>query len=555
MSMGLKAYKQKRNFSRTSEPPGRPRSSKKSRSPIFVVQKHAATRLHYDFRLEMQGVLKSWAVPKGFPTERGDRRLAIEVEDHPLEYGGFEGTIPEGNYGAGTVMLWDSGTYEVPHQAPMAALAAGKLHLILKGKKLRGEWHLVRTHRNNGSKPQWLLMKTGSDIKPFSEYAENRSVLSHRTLESIAKGGERQWQSNRAAKRNHRSQTRTRGSKQTNSAQTGSEKDQLRFPDLRARFVEPMKALLVDKLPKGSEWIYEIKFDGIRALAIKRNNTVHLVSRTAKDMTAKYPNVIKAIQSLPASECVLDGEIVALDAEGRPSFQLLQRYQMAGARKAPLYYYVFDLITMNGKDLTSLPLLKRKRLAETLVKDLSKNVRFSANLNAPPGRLITQMQQRGLEGLIAKQKNSNYEPGRRSGVWQKFKWTNEQEFVIGGYTPPKGSRKHFGAILVGYYEGNNLLFAAKVGTGFNEKLLASLMEKFRNFITANCPFANLPEKPGSHGRGLTRGEMARCTWLTPRFVCQVRFAEWTRDNHLRQPAFLGLREDKDPKEVKREFPQ
>jgi len=265
--------------------------------------------------------------------------------------------------------------------------------------------------------------------------------------------------------------------------------------------------------------------------------------------------VTESLRKLPANEAVLHGEIVAVDPKGRPAFQLLQSYQMAGARKPPLLYYVFDLLNLNGKDLTSLPLLKRKSLAEMLVKDLPEKIRFSAILDAPPARLMRQMQQRGLEGLIAKQKDSKYESGRRSGAWRKFKWTNEQEFVIGGYTEPKGTRSHFGAILVGYYENKKLLFAAKVGTGFDQKLLSTLFQKFQKLVRLDCPFENLPKKAGRHGGGLTLGEMRRCTWVEPKLICQVRFSEWTRDNHLRQPAFLGLREDKKLVEVKREIPR
>jgi bifunctional non-homologous end joining protein LigD len=251
---------------------------------------------------------------------------------------------------------------------------------------------------------------------------------------------------------------------------------------------------------------------------------------------------------------VLDGEIVAVDEQGRSSFQLLQSYHMNG-KKPPLLYYAFDLLNVDGKDLTGLPLLERKAMAESLLKGVAPMIRFSAGIQTDSATVMREMQARGLEGLIAKRKDSSYEKGRRSGAWLKFKWTNEQEFVIGGYTQPRGSRTHFGAILVGYYENEELRFAAKVGTGFDYKLLSSLFDKFQKLTRIDCPFVNLPEKPSAgRGKGLTAAQMKVCTWVEPKLVCQVRFAEWTRDHHLRQPAFMGLREDKDPEEVVREKP-
>jgi bifunctional non-homologous end joining protein LigD len=328
-----------------------------------------------------------------------------------------------------------------------------------------------------------------------------------------------------------------------------------RLPRAKAAFVEPMKALLVEELPEGAQWEYEMKFDGIRAVAVKSKRQASLTSRTAKDLTARFPQVAESLRHLPPREVVLDGEIVALDPQGRPDFQLLQCYQMAGREKPPLAYYVFDVVQLEGKDLTGLPLWKRKAMAQTVIAGLSAGIRFSASLKAEPARLLREMKARGLEGLVAKQRESKYEPGRRSGVWAKFKWTNEQEFVIGGYTRPKGTRAHFGALLVGYYEGDRLLFAAKVGTGFDQKLLASLHERLEKLRRPDCPFANLPEaRSGRWGAGLTAAQMKLCTWVQPKLVCQVRFAEWTRDNHLRQPAFLGLREDKKPRDVVRERP-
>jgi bifunctional non-homologous end joining protein LigD len=561
--MGLTQYKAKRDFTRTREPSGKVHAKRKERVLGFVVQKHAASHLHYDFRLEMEGVLKSWAVPKGFPITRGDRRLAIEVEDHPLEYGNFEGTIPKGNYGAGTVMVWDIGTYEVIGDAPVHAFQNGKIHLQLKGKKLKGEWTLVRTRSaGDAAKPQWLLLKTGADMAPLSSRAEDHSALTRRSLQQIAGARKKQeWESNRAATGSRLTKpTSARaparltaaGSKAPNRAVPAPEINLPRLPKAKPGFVEPMKALLVKELPKGSEWVYEVKFDGVRALAVKMKDSRELISRNGNALTAKYPQISEALGALPAAEVVLDGEVVAVDSQGRSSFQLLQSYHTAGTKKPALFYYVFDLLNLEGKDLTGLPLWQRKAMAEALLANLSPVVRFSSSIQANSARLMREMQARGLEGLIAKRKDSRYEVGRRSGAWVKFKWNNEQEFVIGGYTAPQGGRSHFGALLVGYYEHDKLLFAAKVGTGFNQRLLADLHARFQKLVRRDCPFANLPETLAGSSPGLTAAKMKHCTWLEPKLVCQIRFAEWTRDHHLRQPAFLGLREDKDPKEVVRE---
>lgn len=569
--MGLKEYKAKRNFRQTEEPAG---STKRGEAEdFFVIQKHDATRLHYDFRLAMEGVLKSWAVPKGFPTHKGERHLAVEVEDHPMDYARFEGTIPKGNYGAGTVMVWDLGSYEVQGGNPISALKSGKLHFILKGKKLKGEWALVRMKPRPGeNKPQWLLFKAGEDAPAISPRTEDQSVLTKRSLQQIAIDNDAQWQSNRIAeragaaisksasvpRRRRREEAEPSKSKPARQKPATSASEELAdmplLPKLSAEFVEPMKAVLAETLPRGEKWIYELKFDGIRGLAIKRKGDVKIISRNVKDLTSKYPEVAAALRQLPAREVVLDGEVVALDAEGRSSFQILQAANLPDEARPPIFYYAFDLIQLDGQDLTGLPLLKRKAMAQALLANAPETLRFSAGISAESERVLKEMKARRLEGLIAKQCDSKYEIGRRSGAWVKFKWTSEQEFVIGGYSPPQGSRSHFGAILVGYYEGGKLRFASKVGTGFNQKLLKSLYDQFQKLRREDCPFANLPEKKTSArwGHPMTVAEMRRCTWIEPKLVCQIRFAEWTRDHHLRQPAFMGMREDKDAKEVVRE---
>ncbi|MGN6644854.1 MAG: non-homologous end-joining DNA ligase [Verrucomicrobiota bacterium] len=558
--MGLKEYQAKRNFRQTSEPAGKTKTSRGEPEHFFVVQKHAATRLHYDFRLAMEGVLKSWAVPKGFPTSKGDRRLAVQVEDHPMDYARFEGTIPPGNYGAGTVMVWDIGSYKVQGGDPVQGLKNGKLHFTLKGKKLKGDWALVRMRPRDGEdKPQWLLFKSGEELPPFSARAEDQSVLTKRSLKRIAQDNDAQWQSNRATDTGSKpraSTGRAAAKPKRSSSENANSKAELNLPRLpkrKAEFVEPMKAVPAKTLPKGADWLYELKFDGVRGLAIKQKDSVQLISRNVKDLTGKYPEIAKALRSLPVKETVLDGEIVALDGDGKPSFQLLQAANLPGQSRPPLFYYVFDVIQLEGKDLTGLPLLKRKAMAQSLVEQLPDTIRFSASIQADSERVLREMQSRGLEGLIAKRRESKYEIGRRSGAWVKFKWTNEQEFVIGGYTPPQGTRSHFGALLVGFYERGKLLFASKVGTGFDQRLLKSLYDQMQKLRRSDCPFANLPERQNARfGRAMTLAEMRRCTWVEPRLVCEIRFSEWTRDGHLRQPAFMGLREDKNAGEVVRE---
>ncbi len=580
--MGLKEYKAKRNFRQTKEPAGK--KSADSTENFFVIQKHDATRLHYDFRLAMDGVLKSWAVPKGFPANKADRRLAVQVEDHPMDYARFEGTIPKGNYGAGTVMVWDIGTYKTTTGDALEGLKNGKLHFVLKGKKLKGEWAIVRMKARPGdTKPQWLLFKAAENAKPISARLDDQSVLTKRSLQQIAIDNDAQWQSNRIAERARTSRSsavkdvldesnqprsrrlaatvskprksKTRKKVRSNVSTPKSFRLPEKLPSARPEFVSPMKALISDTLPKGDNWIYEVKFDGFRGIAIKRNSAIELISRNTKNLTPNFPEIVTALRELPAKECVLDGEICALDSGGRSSFQLLQAANLPGETRPPIFYYAFDLLQLNGKDLTGLPLTERKGLLQTLLQDAPDAIRFSASINAESDRVLAAMKARGLEGLIAKRRDSKYETGRRSSAWVKFKWTNEQEFVIGGYTPPQGTRSHFGALLVGYYENGKLIFASKVGTGFNEKLLKLLYERFQKLKRADCPFANLPEKRSWRwGKPVTAAEMRRCTWVDPKLVCQIRFAEWTRDGRLRQPAFLGLREDKSPKEVVREKP-
>ena len=560
--MGLATYRKKRDFAVTAEPKG---SGKPLPKPVrgasrFVIQKHDASRLHYDFRLEMDGVLKSWAVPKGLPWTQGEKHLAVEVEDHPVEYADFEGIIPAGQYGGGTVMVWDRGNYYVYGEKPLDSWREGKLHLVLDGEKAKGEWTLIRI-RGRDEKNQWLLLKSGKSVKPISKKREDQSVKTGRTMKQIASAADAEWQSNRAepsdpfkvriAKAMAKRKPAPKA-KRARLVQESSVPELASLPNATPRFVQPMKPRLVDQPPPDGHWTYELKFDGIRAIAIKSGRGVRLISRNEKELNGRFPEIADACDGFNAEECVIDGEIVALDDEGRSSFQLLQRAELEG-KDAPLVFYVFDLLQLNGRNTMSLPLVHRKELLARLLPRSGNALRFSGELDGDPRQLLAEIKRHGLEGIIGKQRDSRYEPGRRSGSWIKLKCVNEQEFVIGGYTPPAGARKYFGALLVGYYDKNRLLFAGKVGTGFDTKTLALLYKKFREEKRDSCPFADLPSKQGGEWvQGITPGEMRKYTWVNPKFVCQIKFTEWTRDLKLRQPVFLGLREDKDPREVVRE---
>jgi bifunctional non-homologous end joining protein LigD len=581
--MALTEYKRKRNFKKTSEPAGKPVPKKVKGASRFVIQKHAARRLHYDFRLEMEGVLKSWALPKGVPWKRGEKHLAVEVEDHPIEYEDFEGVIPEGQYGGGTVMVWDRGTYFVYGEQPLKSLREGKLHLLLDGKKAKGEWTLVRIRGRADEKNQWLILKTGDDAKSISRKLDDESVKTGRTMKQIADARDAEWQSGRAEDQSPTSQFKARireaikkkvkdePVEQAHSRAVVSAKaDRLRaakdgkrsdrpiiasLPNLssaKPRFIEPMKAKLVEKPPTTGHWIYELKFDGIRLVATKDHEEVSLLSRNQNDLSTRFPEIVDGIKNLPAAECVVDGEVVALDEEGRSSFQLLQAREMEG-RKSPVYFYAFDVLQLDGKNLVSLPLEARKNILEKLCADAGDPIRYSAAIGGDANQLLKEVQRRGLEGIIGKLHNSVYEPGRRSGAWIKLKCVNEQEFVIGGYTPPQGARKYFGAVLVGYYKDGDLVFAGKVGTGFTTKSLVTLHKKFSAEDRGDCPFVDLPSKQnGQWVLGITPSMMKKMHWVNPKFVAQIKFAEWTRDGKLRAPVFMGLREDKKPREVVRE---
>jgi bifunctional non-homologous end joining protein LigD len=518
--MSLRTYASKRDFTRTKEPPAAKKSTGATESQRFVIQKHDASRLHYDFRLEVDGVLKSWAVPKGVPFEKGEKHLAVQVEDHPLDYAGFEGIIPKGQYGGGAVMIWDAGAYECLGSETAKDLAEGKLHFLLRGEKLKGEWTLVRIKGRESH--DWLLIKSGESVRPVGAKKDDESVVSGRSMAGIAKDRDAEWQSNRAQ------------------------------PKIKEAFIEPMKAIVVAEPPTRGHWIYELKFDGYRAQAIKNGRAVQLFSSNAKDFTARFPEIVEGISSLAVESAIVDGEIVALDGEGRSSFQLLQAIEL-GKERPTVAFYAFDLLSVDGVKCVDQPLHSRRERLAKVLSEAQPPIRYSAEIEGDPYRLLQEVARRGLEGIMGKARDSVYEPGRRSGAWIKIKCIHEQEFVIGGYTPPEGTRSHFGALLVGYYEKDELRFAGKVGTGFTEAVLKSVHRKMRALARDTCPFTEMP------GTTRTRwsknaGSREKLHWVEPRIVCQLRFTEWTRDGKLRHPVFLGVREDKDAREVVREEP-
>ncbi|MDB6030274.1 MAG: ATP-dependent ligase [Verrucomicrobiales bacterium] len=543
----LEAYWAKRNFDTTAEPSGHKRvQQSQSKDRLFVIQKHDASHLHYDFRLEMQGVLRSWAVPKGPPLQIGERRLAMHVEDHPMDYAHFEGTIPEGQYGGGTVMVWDTGTYRVREDNPVRAYYGGKISLELHGKKLKGQWALVRAQKaEDGQKERWFLIKTEKDAPPISSRRDDASVLTGRSMEEIAKDRKSaQWNSNRAP-----------GREPTPAPDIEAELEKLlrQLPRAEPRFVEPMKARLVSKFSESPGWIYELKFDGYRALAVKQGSRVHLLSRKNLSLNSQFPELVEAVKKLKVKHAVLDGEIVALDEKGRPSFLAIHSpIQQNGARF--VYYYAFDLINLEKRDLRSLPLQARKQFLEAALAEAPEHLRFSSNLEAAPKRIVAETRRQGLEGVVAKRADSTYEAGERSGAWVKYKTSQEQEFVVGGYRLTRDG-KDFDCLLVGYYENHQFRFAAKVKSGFGPEHKKVLGKKFKGLHARRSPFKDTPKckGPGLEEENTVSDVEARtCVWLKPKVVVEVGFTGWTVGGHLRHSVFNGIREDKNAQDVVRE---
>lgn len=507
MTGGLDEYKKKRDFAKTEEPEGKKEQS--GGQLRFLIQHHLATSNHYDFRLEWNGVLLSWAVPKGPSFDTRDKRLAMAVEDHPVEYGDFEGTIPKGEYGGGVVMLWDEGFWE-PIIDVDQGLVAGSLKFILHGKRLKGKWALVRMKAKAG-KPEnsWLLIKEKDQFtleqNGIAEFTT--SIRTGRTMDEISEG---------------------------RFIEKIDNKNPFDQTDVQL-------AKIVNQVPEGDNWLYELKYDGYRIVAYVEGGKVRLMTRNGQDYTRQFkPIADSLIEWADRRTIILDGEVVILDAEGKTDFQALQNYLKNPAGKN-LVYIVFDLLALSGSDLRNDRLIDRKTLLEKLMQDAPENLHFSNHAIASGKETINAACQANMEGIICKKSDSIYS-GTRNGDWLKVKCDNRQEFVIGGFTLTSNKKSGFSAILLGVYEGERLVYAGRAGTGFTDETSKDLAGKFAKITRQTPPFEHFSDQ---------RSEET-ITWLQPILVAEIRFAEWTGQNLLRQASFKGLRTDKDPKDVRRE---
>jgi bifunctional non-homologous end joining protein LigD len=513
----LDLYRQKRDPDRTPEPfgvGGAPGSR-------FVIQQHGARNLHYDLRLEMAGVLKSWAVPKGPSVRPEEKRLAVQVEDHPIDYADFEGVIPRGNYGAGPVIVWDRGRYRALKPGdPLEQLGKGTLEIEFFGYKMRGAWTLARMSK---SEKDWLLLKKpdgfASPLELTARYPQ--SVFSGLTLDEIADVTGKVAKLRASLRR-------------------------LEAPERRvsAREQPVMLATLQERAFSGSEWVFEIKYDGVRVLAERNGASVQLVGRNKTLVTERYPEVRDAVKRLPMDRFVLDGEIIAFDELGKPNFQALQaRMHLTNPRDVartaalvPVEAIFFDCLALDAYDLRDLPLVQRKRFLKSLLPPLGV-IRYGDHISAQGKKLFDAVSEMGLEGIVGKRAKSRY-TGGRSRDWIKVKCQRSQTFVIGGYTAPQGGRTAFGALHLGLYDNNRLVYISKVGTGFDDRTLKSMWQKLQPLRRERSPF----DYKSPRGRGNF--------WVEPTLVCEVRFSDWTQDGGIRHPVFLGLREDKRPEECR-----
>lgn len=503
--MELNEYNRKRNFEKTMEPEGEKAESEESLK--FVVQHHIARKDHYDLRLEWGGALLSWAVPKGPSYDTRDKRLAIQVENHPLEYRNFEGTIPEGEYGGGVVMLWDEGVWE-PYGNVEEGIRNGALKFGLNGRRLKGKWALVRLKaKEGGMKESWLLLKEKDEYAKTSEEISKftTSVRTGRTMKEIAAG-------------------------------TGDENTKNPFGATDVQL-----AKLADKIPEGNHWLYELKYDGYRILAYIEGNGARLITRNGNDYTRRFQSVASSLIDWAAGRAmVLDGEMAVTDASGKTDFQALQNY-MKNPKLQKLTYIIFDLLALDGKDFRSQRLVERKDTLEALMKDAPKNLWYSRHIRGNGKKNFAAACAMGMEGIVAKKADSLYS-GTRNGDWIKLKCDQRQEFVIGGYTLSDKKASGVSSLLLGVYDGDDLLYAGRAGTGLSESDAKELERKFMNIVRTAAPFKLAP-KPRPN---------EKVTWLEPEMVAEIKFAEWTKDNLLRQASFKGLRTDKSPKTVKME---
>lgn len=546
---GLTTYHGKRRFDVTAEPKGKVASKK---GHAFVIQKHDARRLHYDLRLELDGVMKSWAVTRGPSLVPGEKRLAVQVEDHPIEYNKFEGTIPQGQYGGGTVMIWDRGTW-TPEYDAHKGLKKGHLSFELDGGKLHGGWHLVRMHRRPGEKrDNWLLIKQQDEAarrprdKDILE-EQALSVKSGRSMDEIA-GGIKKSVDKKAAPRQkaRRKKATQKTSKKAKTAKKATPKrksKRKRAGDALPDFIPPCLATLSDKAPELGNWVHEIKFDGYRIQARLEDGKVRLLTRKGLDWTRKFPTIAAAIAKLPMQTALIDGELVVNDEHGVSHFSMLQQALKSGSDSG-MSYYVFDLMHLDGTDMRPLPLTARKAALTNLLRKMGDTgpLQLSESLDEPGPLLVKQACKFGLEGIISKRADASYHSGRGHD-WLKTKCSDRQEFVVTGFAPSTADTHSVGALVLGVYDGEKLVYAGRTGTGFTHKMARDLYRKFKPMTQRKSPFGTVPlEERGARSP----------VWIEPKLVAEVDFRGWTHGDRVRQSSFQGLREDKPAKEVVRE---
>lgn len=568
--MSLSLYKKKRRFNETPEPEGKEKSSKGFLR--FVIQKHDASHVHYDFRLEMEGVLKSWAVPKGPSLNPADKRLAMQVEDHPYDYRNFEGIIPAGNYGGGTVIVWDEGTFE-PMDAEglnrkeqekllLKQLYSGNLKIRMHGKKIKGDYALFQM-KGRGER-SWILVKKNDEFASEEDITENdKSVKSGKTLVEVAEENgttvnhpdahnkkiaskekpiqllseeerEAPRKRNIAKKTVKSSSSKSAVKKKAQSAkEILSDSFSLARKSPMPKDIVPMLATLVDEPFDNDNWIFEIKWDGYRAVAYCDGKNVELISRNLTPFTEKYYPITEAFKQLKI-KAVFDGEIVAVDERGLAVFQSLQNWQNTPVR---LQYFIFDILWLDGYDLTQVPLIERKRILKEVLPEDDEALKYSDHVVGNGKDFFQVAVSKGLEGIMAKRANSTYQIDKRTDNWVKIKVNLRQEVIIVGFTEPRNTRKFFGSLLLGLYDGDELVYVGHTGSGFNTKSLEQIHKKLQPLVTEKCPFEKCP-----------KGNMP-VTWVKPKLVCEIKFAEWTKDRIARQPIFMGLRIDKKAKDV------
>jgi bifunctional non-homologous end joining protein LigD len=567
--MALEKYEEKRSFEKTPEPKGGKPLKNELR---FVIQKHAASRLHYDFRLEMEGVLKSWAVPKGPSTDPDIKRLAMMVEDHPYDYRTFEGIIPKGQYGGGTVMVWDEGTYEPAEEVSkkktgkeknlLQQLKKGRLKFVLKGKKLKGTFALVKAF--NQRENSWLLMKIEDEFSSKNDILKkDKSVQSGKTLDEITATSENLYGQKKQPTESTKSKPASKKSvkkslkNQVDPERTDIPSSALDIPSLIKKekkekfpaFFKPMLATLVDTPFDDPGWEYEVKWDGYRALAFRNKEKTALKSRNDKSFDQRFYPIFEALEEWEV-KAVVDGEIVAVDDKGIANFNALQNWRSEA--DGQLLYYVFDILWLDGTNLMNLTLTERKAILQSIVPEEGL-IRIGFSVTAKGTDFFEAARQMGLEGIIAKRSESTYTPDSRSKDWLKIKVQRRQEVVIGGYTKNEGSSKLFSSLLLGVYEQDKLQYVGKVGTGFKDKQQKELLEMFKPLVVKKSPFEITPDY-NNPSRFRPNPPNAAVTWLKPKLVAEVNFTEITQDGVFRHPSFAALREDKKAKEVIRENP-